>query len=99
MAEEYVSRPEFDDLRREVRTLGALSTSIAVLTNQVATVQRDMGELRQSLQKSLEDHSRQHDEELRQRGQGRRWLVTTGIAALAAMAGLYGWIALLIHHG
>lgn len=116
VSEETVSRREFDDLRQEVRSLSSLGTTIAVLSQQLSTVQRDMNELKLTTERNNATHNALHREEQEDRAKeaearrvereneakdrrsSRRWLVTTGITGLAAMAGLYGWIALFLHH-
>ena len=60
---------------------------IAVLATQMREVIKDV----EGLRKELERHRLEHVS-------GRRWAVGLAMSGLATIGGLYGWVALLIHH-
>jgi RNase adaptor protein for sRNA GlmZ degradation len=91
-----VSRSEFDDLRTEVRQLAPLATQMAVLGAQLSTLSLQVAELKSGVEKRFDAHEQIHQKDTEARSAGRHWLITTGIAGLAAMIGLYGWIALFL---
>lgn len=102
--EDYVSRREVDQLRGElteirqsVDSLKSGNTSIAILGTQISTITRDLSELKSDMMTKFSSHERIHEEDEKARSSGRRWLIGTTIAALGVIAGLYGWIALLLH--
>jgi hypothetical protein len=102
--DDYVSRREVDQLRGEVTeirqsvdSLKSGNTAIAVLGTQIATVMRDLSELKADMTARFTQHEKIHEDDERARSSGRRWLIGTTIAALGVIVGLYGWVALLIH--
>ena len=80
-----VTRAEFEALSRQVERNANMGTAQAGLAVQVAEVIKDMTELRAELR----DHRIEHQEEAQLRAANRRWAVSLGVAALAAIGGLY----------
>jgi hypothetical protein len=102
--EDYVTRREIDQLRADVTDtkhsvdeLKSGNAAIAVLSTQISTITRDLSELKSDMMSKFTNHERVHEEDEKARSSGRRWLIGTTISALAVLAGLYGWIALLLH--
>lgn len=96
-----VSRGEFDMLRQLVagnqarleniddhgtRGVGAVQVQVTEIVKDVAALQAELGT-------RFETHDRQHLQDHKDRIAGRRWLIGTGIAGVATMAGV---ISLLI---
>lgn len=87
MIGERVGRAEFDMLRgavaENVRRLDSIdqggTRGVGVLSVQVADVIKDVAELGAQ----IESHRREHEATERARVTGRRWLIGTGLAALA----------------
>lgn len=99
MAEEFVSRREFDQLARVVDRIDMHgSRGIGALQQQVGDVVRDVAELKVETTRALAAHRDQHDEEIRERTSGRRWLVGIAVACLTAVGGLYPAIIYAVHH-
>jgi CHASE3 domain sensor protein len=69
----------------------------AQLSTQLAEVIKDLSELRTETRVWQDRHTRDHSEAERARQAGRRWLITTGIAAAVGIAGLYPLMIALAH--
>jgi hypothetical protein len=102
--EDYVSRREVDllrneitDVRQSVEGLKSGNAAVAVLGTQIATITRDLSELKMDMIARFTQHEKIHADDEKARSSGRRWLIGTTIAALGVIVGLYGWVALLIH--
>jgi hypothetical protein len=102
--EDYVSRREVDQLRGEVTevrqsvdSLKSGNAAVAVLGTQISTITRDLSELKSDMVARFTSHEKIHAEDEKARSSGRRWLIGTTITALGIIAGLYGWVALLLH--
>jgi hypothetical protein len=61
----------------------------AQLSTQLAEVIKDLAELRTETRVWQDRHARDHTETEKARVTGRRWLITTGVAAAIGIAGLY----------
>lgn len=110
-----VTRREFEDLKEHLRRMSADAVTVAVLSAQIATLNRDVTDLKRDTDRSIKDmvdkfevhnksvddkfgvHSKEHEKDNEARTIGRRWMITTAVAMLAVLAGLYGFIALIIH--
>lgn len=102
--EDYVTRREVDQLRADVSdtkhsidTLKAENAAIAVLSTQISIITRDLSELKTDMTNKFTRHEAVHEADEKARSSGRRWLIGTAITSLGIIAGLYGWVALLIH--
>lgn len=102
--EDYVTRREMDqirvdlsDTRHSVDLLKTENAAIGVLSTQISIVTRDLSELKSDMNYKFTKHEQVHEADEKARTSGRRWLIGTAISALAIVAGLYGWVALLIH--
>jgi hypothetical protein len=99
-----VTRREFDALAARLGRLDDRLETIdingtrgqAAVQVQITELARDMGELRGDQRTWQENHDRLHHLEQQQRVAGRRWLITVGIAGVAALGGLYPLIAVLL---
>lgn len=92
-----VGREEFDALVRRVEANAATLATSAALAVQVAEVIKDVSEVRSDLREHRSEHRQAELEAARARVSGRRWAVGLAFSGLAAVGGLYGWVALLIH--
>ncbi len=70
----------------------------AVLQSQQTEIVKDLAEWRGEQRTWQVTHESRHDQERRDRVTGRRWLVGTGIAGLAALAGLYAMVEQILVH-
>lgn len=78
---------EVDILREELHRLDDHgSRGVGAIQAQLTDVVRDIIELKTEMNGRFEAHQRVHDQDHRERVQGRRWLIGTGIAGLVAMA-------------
>jgi CHASE3 domain sensor protein len=77
----------------------AAAVQSAQLSTQMAEVIKDIAELRSETRVWQQGHVRAHDAAEVARVTGRRWLITTGIAAAVALIGLYPLIITLAHFG
>lgn len=80
-----------------VETLKSGDANVAVLSSQLTSLARDLIDLKGDINQRFSEHERVHEVDKRDRVSGRRWMITTCIAGLAILAGLYGWIALLLN--
>lgn len=69
----------------------------AQLSTQLAEVIKDLAELRTETRVWQDRHARDHTETEKSRVAGRRWLITTGVAAAIGIAGLYPLVIALAH--
>lgn len=69
----------------------------AQLSTQLAEVIKDLAELRTETRVWQDRHARDHTETERARMAGRRWLISTGVAAAIGIAGLYPLVIALAH--
>lgn len=99
--EPLATRREVDQLRDEMRQAQADAKTVAVLSEQLATLARSLSDFKTAIQTRFEAHDKVHADAERERTASRRWLIGTCIAALTVLIGLYGWVALLLdhHHG
>lgn len=102
--DDYVSRREVDqlrgeltDIRQSVESLKTGNAAIAVLGTQISTITRDLQEIKSDVNTKFSRHEEIHALDEKARSSSRRWLIGTTITALGIVAGLYGWVALLIH--
>ena len=95
--EPYATRREVDQVRDELRTMRSDSTTIAVLAQQITQLTANLLDFKTSVYTRFDAHDKLHATAEQERVSSRRWLIGTCVAALAAMIGLYGWIALFLH--
>lgn len=69
----------------------------AQLSTQLAEVIKDLAELRTETRVWQDRHETAHTAAESARMAGRRWLITTGIAAAIGIAGLYPLVIALAH--
>jgi hypothetical protein len=100
----YATRREFDLLRsdlidnkRAVDELKSSNAAIAVLGTQMTSLAQSMAEIKTDIASRFTAHDTVHRNDAESRINGRRWMVGAAIAAIGALIGLYGWIALFIH--
>ena len=85
--EPAATQREVDILREEVHRLDDHgSRGVGAIQAQLTDVVRDITELKAEMSTRFEAHQRVHDQDHRDRVQGRRWLIGTAIAGLVAMA-------------
>jgi hypothetical protein len=88
--------------RLGTRGIGILAAQQAELVKDVADLDRRtvaaIGGLQADMTARFDAHARQHEEDARARTVGRRWLLTTGVALVAALGTLGGLIANLLEH-
>lgn len=75
----------------------AAAVQAAALSTQMAEVIKDVAELRGETKLWQQEHDRAHIAAEEARISGRRWLITTGIAAGVGIIGLYPLVILLAH--
>lgn len=104
MDEPFATRREFDLLRQEftdtkhaVEELKSGNAAIAVLSSQLTGVVQAIAEIKSDMTNRFTTHDNIHKQDNDARISGRRWLIGTAIAAIGALVGLYGWIAIFIH--
>jgi hypothetical protein len=102
--EDYVTRREIDqtradmsDIKHTIDTIKSENAAIAVLSTQISTITRDLTELKTDMITRFTRHEAVHESDEKARSASRRWLIATTITALGIIAGLYGWVALLLH--
>lgn len=96
-----ISRDEFMLLRDEVRAVSTRvdlidqtgSRGVAVLAVQVSELSKDVG----AVKTDIEGHRGEHQQDARARVTGRRWLIATFVAAVAAVDGPLVTILLARH--
>jgi hypothetical protein len=94
-----VWRRDFDRLSARVDAIDREgSRGVAVLQTQMTDLAKDVAELKGEASSWQATHERAHQAEARDRISGRRWLVTTGIAGLAAMATAIGLLIDIAAH-
>lgn len=98
MDEPFATRRELDQVREEVRAMRADTTTIAVLGQQITQLTQNLLDFKTSVNTRFDAHDKLHATAELERTSSRRWLIGTCIAALTIMAGLYGWVALLLPH-
>jgi hypothetical protein len=96
--EPYATRRELDQVREEMRAMRTDATTIAVLGTQLTTLTANLLEFKVDVNQRFDAHDKLHATAERERSASRRWLIGTCLAALTILAGLYGWVALLVHH-
>lgn len=78
-----------------------IDRGVTTLQAQVRELAADLSELKGETRTWQETHERYHEQDTRDRAAGRRWLIGTGIAGLAAMTAAIGLlidIASHLHH-
>jgi len=75
----------------------AAAVQAAQISTQMTEVIKDVAELRAETRAWQERHTRAHDSAESARQAGRRWLITTGLAAAVGIAGLYPLVIALAH--
>jgi hypothetical protein len=79
-------RREVDRLAQRLDTLDRDGTrGVGVLQSQMIEVAKDVAELKAEAHAWQITHERQHQADTAERTSGRRWLITTAIAALALL--------------
>lgn len=97
--EPAASRREVDLLREDLHRIDAHgSRGVGVLQNQLTELVKDLTEMKADLSTRFEAHQRVHDQDHADRISGRRWLITTGIAGLAAMGTVIAMLADVLSH-
>lgn len=71
----------------------------AALSVQLAEVVKDLAELKADTRAWQQGHEKQHADAEQARVNGRRWLISVGIAGVAAVAGLYPLVFFLVTRG
>lgn len=104
MTDEYATQRDLDLLRQEVRenrtsleVLKSANSNIAVLSTQLSQLTTSVSEMKTNFDARFNEHERVHEKDEKQRSSNRKFLITTCLTGLAIIAGLYGWIALLLH--
>lgn len=100
--EPAASQREVDILRDELHRLDDHgSRGVGVIQTQLTDLVKDMTEMKSEMNSRFEAHQRVHDQDHNDRISGRRWLIGTGIAGIAAMAALVAmmWDVLQHVHG
>lgn len=98
MPDEYATRRELDQLRQELIRMDDHGTrGVSVVQSQLTDVIKDVLELKSEVNKRFADHQRLHEREEDQRSANRRWALGFGVAILAAIGGLYPYLAHLHH--
>lgn len=100
------TRGEFDLLKQMVVTgqtrLDNIddhgTRGVTGLQAQMTEVVKDLAELKADVNARFEAHTRQHDQDRRERVTGRRWLIGTGIAGLMAMSAVAGLLVEVLMH-
>lgn len=89
--EPLATRRELDQLRADLIRMDEHGTrGVLTLTERVTDLIADVLQLRSDLDKRFEAHQRVHDQAERDRRAGRRWIVTTVIAALVCLIAILG---------
>ena len=96
MTDEYATQRELDQLRQELIRIDDHGTrGVAVVQTQLTDVIKDVLELKSEINKRFEEHQRQHERDETTRSSNRRWTLGFGVAVLAAIGGLYPYLAQL----
>lgn len=97
--EPAATQREVDILRDEVHRLDDHGTrGVGALQAQLTDAIKDIVELRADMVARFEAHSRVHEQDKRDRASGRRWLIGTGIAGVAAMAAVFAALLDILSH-
>jgi hypothetical protein len=83
---------ELEGLRRQVEMIDAQGTRgvALIVSTQVGALSASVSAMRAETRDWQKDHTLDHEREKRDRVTGRRWLVGTGIAAIAALVAMLG---------
>lgn len=90
------TRGEFDLLKQmltasQTRLDGIDSSGtrgVGIVQAQLVEVVKDLAELKAGVDKRFDAHMRVHEQDLRDRASGRRWLISTLIAAVVMLAAI-----------
>lgn len=63
---------------------------VGVVQAQLVEVVKDLADLKADVNKRFDDHQRVHEQDLRDRVSGRRWLTGTLIAAIVMLVAILG---------
>jgi hypothetical protein len=94
-----MNRREFDRLASRLDQIDQVGTrGVGALQVQVTDLAKDVAELKGESRAWQTTHESQHQADAAERLQGRRWLVTTGIAGLVAMMTAIGLLIDIAAH-
>lgn len=92
-------RREIDRVNTRIDTLDRDGTrGVGVLQSQLTDLAKDMAELKGESRTWQQTHEHQHQADAAERLSGRRWLVTTAIAALALLITAIGLLVGIVAH-
>ena len=97
--EPMATRREVDMLRDDLHRMDSEGTrGIGGIQIQMTDLVKDVAELKTEMSARFAAHQRVHDQDHTDRVTGRRWLIGTGVAGLAAMAAVMAMLYDILQH-
>lgn len=95
----YASRREVDLLREDLIRMDDHGTrGVGSIQIQLTALVKDVAEMKTNVDARFAAHQRVHDQDQRDRVNGRRWLIGMAIAGLTAMATIITMLTDLLLH-